>query len=173
MKILIAYSSATGTTKKCANMLAEQLSSHEVTLCDLSAETPCLDGYDFAAVGGYIRRGKLCRHTKKFIEDNREALLGMRAGYFICCGYTDSAGEYIRRNIPAELLASAVYYTGFGGVLNPKLVHGFDRLLVRIAIKSVLDDGSRDGEPVSLFLPSIFPESIGLFAQMIKGSFAK
>ncbi len=174
-KILIAYASRTGTTAACAERLARHLETHEVTLCDLTEKMPTdISEYDFVAVGSCIRMGKLHKRAASFIDKFGPALKKTAAGYFICCGYTDSTEEYLYKNIPAELLDSAAIYCGFGGELNVRAQKSFfDRMVVRMVRNSVLEDGAHDGEMRTANLPSVNPESISRFASAVKRSFEK
>ena len=174
-KILIAYASNTGTVADCARRLGSHLDTHEVTLCDLTEQMPTdISEYDFVAVGSCIRMGKLHKRAASFINNFEFALKNTAAGYFICCGYTDSTEEYLYKNIPAELLDSAEIYCGFGGELNVrKQKNFFDRMVVRMVRNSVLDDGAHDGEMRTANLPSVNPDSISRFAGAVKRSFEK
>ena len=174
-KILIAYASNTGTTAACARRLADCLDTHEVTLCDLTEQMPTdISEYDFVAVGSCIRFGKLHKRVAAFVDEFSPALSKTAAGYFICCGYTDSTEEYLYKNIPGKLLDTAQIYCGFGGELNVrKQKNFFDRMIVRLVRNSVLDDGAHDGEMRTANLPSINPDSISRFAGAIKKSFEK
>ncbi|HOA84548.1 MAG: hypothetical protein GX057_01695 [Clostridiales bacterium] len=172
MKILIAYSTKSGTTAKCAAILSKELASHSVTLADLSESFPDPEGYDFIAVGGPVRYGKLHKKTAEYLDVNKEKLKSQRAGYFIVCGFVDSADEYIEKLIPAELRKSAVTCACFGGELNIRKMKGFDKFITKLMIKVVTDEGKSDGELPARSLPEIHPDSISRFADAIKASFA-
>ncbi|MGI6167010.1 MAG: flavodoxin domain-containing protein [Eubacteriales bacterium] len=172
MKILIAYSTKSGTTAKCAAMLSKELTSHSVTLADLSESFPDPEGYDFVAVGGPVRFGKLHKKTAEYLDVNKEKLKTLRAGYFIVCGFVDSADEYIEKLFPAELRQNAVISACFGGELNTKKMKGFDKFITKLIIKVVTDEGKSDGELPARSLPEIHPDSISRFADAIKASFA-
>lgn len=174
-KILIAYASVAGVTAACAERLARHLDIHEVTLCDLTEKMPSdISEYDFVAVGSCIRMGKLHKRAASFIDKFGPALKKTSAGYFICCGFTDSGDEYLYKNIPAELLDSACVSCCFGGELNVRAQKSFfDRFVVRMVRNSVLDDGAHDGEMRTANLPSVNPEAISRFADAVKDSFSR
>ena len=158
----------------CAERLASELDGHTIDLVDLNEAMPTdIDGYDFVAVGSSVRMGKLQSRASGFIDRFEPTLKKMRAGYFICCGFTDSADEYFTKNIPSELLDRAVVYECFGGELDPKKHKGFDRFIVRAVKNSVLDEGAHDGEMRTANLPAIDPEGISRFASYVKRSFIK
>ncbi len=171
MKILIAYVSKSGTTKKCAGMLAEKLPTHNVTIANLEKENPDISGYDFVAVGGPVRYGKLCGEMAQYISRNAEELKKIRAGYFITCGYVDSGDEYIHKLISPDLIERADAAACFGGELILKNLKGWDRFVARIIVSYVLDDGKRDGEEKVRSLPEIMPDSISRFADAIAERF--
>ncbi len=168
MKILIAYATKTGTTEKCARMLAGNLPSHEVTLANLSESVPATDGYDLVVVGSPVRFGKLHKKVTEYLTVNREKLKAVRAGYFITCGFVDSGEEYIAKLIPDDLLGCASAVECFGGELILKKQHGFDRVLTRLMINYILDEGKHDGEAKERSLPDIMPDSISRFADAVK-----
>lgn len=168
MNILIAYASKSGTTAKCAALLAAELEGHKVTLADLRESKPDPAEFDFTAVGSPIRMGKLLPAAANYIDETAGRLKALRCGFFICCGYIDSAGEYVRRLIPAELRGAAEEIACFGGELTVKNHKGVERFIVRAMRGDILDDGSRDGEANHLCLPSIMTDSIRRFADVIR-----
>ena len=173
MKILIAYSSATGTTAKCAELLKNMLSGHEVTIADLASESPSPEGYDFVALGGHIRKNRLDTNLNNYLKNKGGDLPDGKWGCFICCAYLDSADEYLRINIPAELRDGAAVLSCFGGELNSKAVRGLDRIRVNMMKNYILDDGNRDGETIHRSLPEIHIDDISRFATVIKETFTK
>ena len=173
MKILIAYSSATGTVAECAEILKNMLSGHEVTTADLVRELPSPEGYDFVAVGGHIRKNKLDKNCADYLEKKGAELPEGKWGGFICCGYLDSADEYLRDEFPASLREKAAILTCFGGELKPKSVKGLERMRVKIMMNYIMDDGNRDGETLHRSLPEIHIDDISRFATAIKETFEK
>lgn len=173
MKILIAYSSATGTVAECVEILKNMLSGHEVITADLARELPSPAGYDFVAVGGHIRKNKLDKNCADYLAKKGAELPDGKWGGFICCGYLDSADEYIREEIPADLRDKAAILTCFGGEMKPKAVKGLDRIRVKMMMNYILDDGNRDGEQVNRSLPEIHIDAISRFATVIKETFGK
>lgn len=177
MKILIAYASRSGTTARCAQLLSDVLTqrgAHEVELCDLEKNgLPELGGYDFVALGSSVRYGKLLPAVRSFMVKNAPTLRSLRVGYFICCGYTDSAPEYLGKLIPPELAHAAVTMASFGGVVEPARLRGLDRLMARMILGAITDSGEEEGLFKVAHLPEIDPDSISRFADAIKLSFRK
>lgn len=174
MNVLIAYASRTGTTARCARMLADRLAAQDVTLCDIESDSiPPLDGFDFVALGAPVRYGKLPKSMRAFMHRHREELLSRRTGYFICCAYIDSAPEYLRKLIPAELARPAAVTSCLGGEIDPRRVRGLDRLVVRMIVGAIRDSGEEEGLIKVANLPAINPDNIERFADAVKASFRR
>ncbi len=160
MKILIAYATKSGTTRICAEKLAQLLPQHQVTVADLSgADGLRPSDFDFTVVGGPIRMGKLHKAAKKFIESN--TFVPSKYALFICNGMNESTAEYFKKNFSSDLLQSALVYTSFGGELKPDNQSGFDRFLLKMFIES-----NRENE--DFVMPTIYTEEIGRLADKIK-----
>ena len=98
MKNLIIYASKTGTTKKCAALLAANLGAESCTLWNIDDGEPELSGFDCAAVGSYIRMGVIDKRISAFIEKHREQLFAMPFGVFFCGCLEDKVSEAIIKN---------------------------------------------------------------------------
>lgn len=167
MKILIAYTSANGTTAKCAELLSDELSrKNEVTLVDMNKETaPSPTGFDAVLLGSSIRFSRISKKLRAYIKGNMDKLNATKSGMFICCGIPDEFESYVKEQMPKGYKASlgAVY---FGGELKPKKLKGFDKLIVRSMRNEItehdFEDGNYDG-----VLPDILPENIQNFAECI------
>lgn len=158
MKILLAYASKTGTTEKCAKLLASYLG--EVHLVDLSKLTPNVESYDCVIVGGSIRAGMLHKAAKNYVKNNALALIKMPAAYFICTmAPSENAKEYVEKNIGAELLSAAICVDSFGGEMDMAKMKGLDRLVAKMANKAVDEGKSSIG---------IRTESIRAFAENVR-----
>ena len=174
MKVLIAYASRSGTTEQCARMLAGQLSAQQVVLCNIEHDDlPPLVDFDFIALGSPVRYGKLVPAMRSLMRSARGELLAHRAGYFICCAYTDSAPEYLNRRIPSELAGRATAMACFGGEIKLRQLRGLDKLAARAILGAITDEGEEVGLVKVASLPSIDPDSISRFADKIKASFAR
>lgn len=139
MKILIAYAGKTGTTQKCAELLAQSLP--EAVVINLEKEEPePLDQYDGIVIGGSIRMGRLNRQVGKFIDSHYEELMLMRIAFFICCGMPQASSKYFSENFSAAMLNHAVEYQCFGGELALEKVHGWERMVVKMALKAIEKD---------------------------------
>lgn len=74
MKTLIAYATKYGTTEKCANILAQKLSS-EAELVNLKkARTIDLNQYDSVIIGGSVMMGRIRKEVKEFWYRGRQTV---------------------------------------------------------------------------------------------------
>ena len=154
MKTVILYATKTGTTEKCAKLLAEKL--EEATLVDLRKDTADLNQFDCIIVGGSIRIGTLNKFAKRFIEKNKEILKDKKTAYFICSASTEQLEEMFSRNISKDLLESAICYDTFGGEMDINKQKGIDKFIVKMVSKN------KDSK-----LPEILFDNIENFAKKI------
>lgn len=151
--ILIAYASKTGTTKECAERLAAQLP--DALLCDLTRETRDPALFDTVIVGGSIRMGMLHRAAAGYLKTHEQALLSKRLGLFICNCFVDREAEMLKTAVPQGLLSHALCACSFGGRMDMSRQRGIDKLVCKMAAKSVSGGGAGD----------ILPERIEQFAK--------
>lgn len=156
MKILVAYASGTGTTEKCARLLAEKLPGSD--LCDLKKNLVDPSSYDAVIVGGSIRFGALASRARTYLEKCEPILAGKRLGLFICCASADNADDIFARNIPEKLLEHAAVHISFGGELAVERARGVEKLMLKMMLKSYGKDSPA---------PQVFPERIAEFAEKI------
>lgn len=133
MDVLVAYAGKTGTTAKCAKILKALLD--DATLCDLTKEKPDLSEYNCVVVGGSIRMGTLHKAARLFLLKNKETLKRKKCGFFICNCFSDQSDDYLKKNIPEELLDKAAVTDSFGGELVLEDQKGFDRLITKLVAK--------------------------------------
>ncbi len=140
--ILIAYASKTGTTKKCAELLAEQLpGAHllDLTHVDFSQETQQV--YDMIIVGGSIRMNKLHAYAHHFLSENHDALLHTPFACFICNATIEGAPQELKQNIPSDLLKKAIFADTFGGDMDLKKHKYPEKFIAKIALNSLKKQG--------------------------------
>ncbi|MEX1307458.1 MAG: flavodoxin domain-containing protein [Eubacteriales bacterium] len=94
MKTLIAYATQTGTTEKAAEMIADKLKAKPDIVNIGATKTIELSGYDFILVGGSIRMGKVNKAVRRFLANNKQALMSTRFGLFLACGYPEEVENY-------------------------------------------------------------------------------
>ncbi|MDP4151932.1 MAG: flavodoxin domain-containing protein [Bacillota bacterium] len=133
MKTLIVYASKSGTTEKCAQILAEKLSAD---VKDAGKEKIDIEGYDTVIIGSSIRMGRIQKSVKDFIDKNIGLLLKKKIGLFICCGFTENANQFFSANFPQNLLDSAIAKECFGGELDKNKLHGLDKIIAGMVTKT-------------------------------------
>ncbi|MBQ8207336.1 MAG: hypothetical protein IJZ89_01215 [Clostridia bacterium] len=161
MRILIAYSTKTGTCKECAKLLASELTRHDIDIVDLSKSDPEISNYDLSVIGGSIRMGKLDKRTLSFLTKNKDKLLNSNAAYFICNGFNEETDNYFKKCFPALLIERSLLHDTFGGELKLDKQKGLDKFIVKMLLKA-------NEENDEFAMPSILTESIGRFADRIK-----
>ena len=164
MKILIAYSSNTGTAENCVKHLSSQISNHNVFTVDLSKNRPDVSEFDAVIIGGSIRMGSLDKKVYSFISENRSKLLNMKTAYFICNAINAETDKYFKKCFPADVIENAVIYDTFGGELKLDKQKGIDKLLLKLFLKA-------NEENEDFAMPGILTEAINRFAETIKIKF--
>ena len=140
MKVLIVYKSRYGSTEGRAKRLAG-LIGEGASLADLGRERrPSLDGFDAVIIGGPIYAGKLPRAILSFCERERERLLAIRVGLFICCLYKDEeAVAELRSAFPGWLSAHAFAADWLGGEIHIDRLSYLHKALARSILGQIKD----------------------------------
>jgi menaquinone-dependent protoporphyrinogen oxidase len=132
LKILVAYRSRYGCTRRYATLLAEKLPG-EVTLADLGQAgrlSPAV--FDLVLLGSPIYAGAVPAGVTRFCERHRSELLRARVGLFICCLYEgEKARAQLDSAFPDWLSLHAFGRWALGGEIRLEALRFFDRLLVR------------------------------------------
>lgn len=167
MNILIAYASKSGTTKEAAEMLAELLTNHAVTLADLEKTTPVPTDFDYIVLGGPIRMGKAHKALRRYLAKYDEALCEIPHTLFLCCSIPHQFEHYLESTFSDELRESAEEALYFGGELNPSKQRGFDKLIVRM-IRSSIEESAEEEEDEDAVIPGLLPEHIRMLADRLR-----
>ncbi|MBE6899050.1 MAG: hypothetical protein E7479_00055 [Ruminococcaceae bacterium] len=162
LKTLIIYSSKTGTTKKCAALLAANIGADSCDLFEISEEIPEISGYDCVAIGSYVRMGVIDKKISAFLQKHKEELFGTKFGLFICSCLSDKVSDAITKNFPEEFMDHAAIIDHFGGELQQDKIKGFDKIIVN----SILRISKTD--PNFRIADKIIPESITNFSNVLK-----
>ena len=173
MRILIAYASNSGTTEKCAKLLAEALRMPQsITLVDANKEDiPAPDGFDAVVLGSFVRWARISKKIKTYIAAHKDKLSEMNFGVFICCGISDEFDDYVREQLPRALEVSlGVSY--FGGELIPANHSGFDKFIVKTMRREIVEHDFEDGH-FKDSLPSLQPEQICAYAEQMRARLYK
>lgn len=134
MKTIIIYTSKTGTTEKCAQMIQEKIKGS--TIVNLDKKVEDITSYDLVIVGSPIRMGMINKKIKKFLEKNLELLKTKKTAYFVCCGFNENKDTYFSQNYNKELLDNAIVYDSFGGEMDINKQKGFDRFITKMVMKN-------------------------------------
>ena len=171
MKILIGYYTKSGTTAKCAELLAKQFHNHTTEVVDLSGAQPDLREYDTVLLGAPIRMGRMHKRFCTYLKTNEADLSACRLGFFACCGASELALEVMEKDIPASLWARAAAADAFGGELNVKAQKGFFAKAMVWMMRRAIKNGELDEDLCdsgSVGYPEILPDHIARFADQIK-----
>lgn len=136
MKTIIIYSTKTGTTKKCANILAQNLKDAATANIN-TIQNEDIQKYDLIIIGTPIRIGLIDKKIKNFILKNQKILKTKKTAYYICCAFNENWKQYFEQNIPKEILENAITYNTFGGELNIEKQKGIDKLICKIVTKNM------------------------------------
>jgi menaquinone-dependent protoporphyrinogen oxidase len=132
LKILVAYRTRYGCTRRYAELLAEKLAG-EVTVADLRRESRLSPAaFDLVLLGSPIYAGAVPAGVTRFCERHRSELLRVRVGLFICCLYEgEKARVQLDAAFPEWLSLHAFGRWALGGEIRLEGLRFFDRLLVR------------------------------------------
>jgi len=162
LKTLIIYSSKTGTTKKCAALLAANIGADSCDLFEISEEIPDISGYECVAIGSYVRMGVIDKKISAYLKKHKEELFGTKFGLFICSCLADKVSDAITKNFSEEFMDHAAIIDSFGGELPADKIKGMDKIVVNSIIKIAKTD------PTFKVFEKIIPESITNFATVLK-----
>ena len=113
MSTIIIYISKSGATKRCAEILAKNISGS--VLCDIQKHIPLIDDFDTIIIGSGIRMGKIYKPMNKFIKKNLSLLMSKSTAIFLCNYYSETFLKAIENNIPKELSESVICIESLGG----------------------------------------------------------
>ncbi len=169
MKLLIAYTTRSGTTRRCAEQLASFFSMHEVTLADLGKDAPDITAFDLVAIGAPVRYGRVDKKAVQFVTQNASLLAQKRHGLFVCCGFADAAEDCLHRSY-ATHLERACAAMNFGGEMRPENVRGFDRFVVKAVLRHIDSNNRNEDRERDIPIPALLPENIRRFADILRGN---
>ena len=164
MRVLIAYASKSGTCKQAAELLAERLPNHTVTLADLAETTPVVGDFDYIVLGGPIRMHKAHKALRQFLKEKHAEISAMPHTVFLCCAFPEQFENYVEMVYPTDVLESAEEAVYFGGELDPSKQKGF----VERIITKMLRNSIRESEDADAMLPGFLPEHVRLLADRLR-----
>ncbi|HEX8113692.1 MAG TPA: flavodoxin domain-containing protein, partial [Kofleriaceae bacterium] len=154
-RILIAYASSFGQTRKIASTLAAELRSrgHEVELADaLLAPPPPVEDYDAVVIGSRIQFGLHARPLLEYVIDNRAELHEIPSYAFVVSMAAAGATSADPDGYVAKLLAITHWQpraaVAIAGGLPYRSYHWFLRFVMKLISRSAghSTDTRRDHE---------------------------
>jgi menaquinone-dependent protoporphyrinogen oxidase len=142
MKIAVVYATTHGCAETCAERLAGKLKGevHRFNLKDKPRMD--LSAYDRIVVGGSIHAGRIQGTVRRFIDANREVLLGKRFGLYLCCMEKgEKAQAQFDAVFPEDIRKQATASGLFGG--------GFDFERMNFIQKAIIKKISKTDKSVS------------------------
>jgi menaquinone-dependent protoporphyrinogen oxidase len=156
VKTAVIYATTHGCAETCAGKLAAKLKSevHRFNLKD----KPKIDlpSYDRIVVGGSIHAGRIQGTVRRFIDANREVLLGKKFGLFISCMET---GENARKEFdavfPEDVRKKASAVGLFGGGFNFERMNFIQKAIIKKIAKADKSVSNIDEEAIARFAEEI------------------
>lgn len=113
MSTLILYSTKSGASQECAELLANKIT--DCVVCDIKNSTLEIESFDTIIIGSGVRMGKLYKPVISFIRENTTLLLSKQFAIYLCNAYPNTFQKAIEKNIPQELIKHSVCIKSFGG----------------------------------------------------------
>ena len=167
MKILIGYTSKTGTAKKCAEQLSRELKGQDVTVADLEQEAPELREYDLVVLGSSVRFGRARPKFYEFLKANKGVLMEIPHGFFLCCGFGHEFERYEAKIFDQKLRDTVFASLNFGGLMRLPNASLFERIVLKWVRTDIRSSEIEDGEYTPT-LPDVLPENISMMASHIR-----
>lgn len=154
MKTLILYATKYGAAREIANRIAKRMG--DATVLELGKDQiPALDGFDRVVIGSSVYAGQLRKEAKEFVQGNAEALCKAPLGLFVSGLAPDGEERYLTENYPAEVVAHAKAKAMLGGIHDPKKESLFERLVMRIIVKSSTYTSTVTDDKIAAFVEAI------------------
>lgn len=133
MKSIILYTSKYGSTKTCAEALAEKLAGN-VDLVQVSSDTiPNLKPYDHIILGSSIRMGAIDPKIRAFCKQYEDTLFQHNVSMFICSGIETQIDSALKASLPANLYEHIDPIQYVGGIMDVNNARFLDKLLIKMA----------------------------------------
>ena len=140
MKVAIAYAGKTGTTEKCAKLLAKSMPN--ASLIDLNKVNLNFKKFDLIILGSSIRMGVIHPKVRELITNNMEEIKKKKIAMYICSGMQDKDNNYYINNISKDLLKQFIAHENFGGEVDMSKQKGLDKFIIKMIVrknKDILD----------------------------------
>lgn len=117
MKILLVYSTKYGSTKKCAELIANEISCEHKIMSVSQAKSKIKD-FETIIIGGSVYMGKIRKDITHFCKHNMSILLQKKLILFTCCYTAKETEGFFASIFDEQLIDHATYVTAVGGELN-------------------------------------------------------
>ncbi len=161
MKTLVAYATKSGTSEKCANLIAKEFDNVDIVNLSETAHPQFLE-YDLIIAGGPVRMANLHAHLIRFLKANIRKLEKKNIALFICCmEQGEKVQEHIEKGFPKQLREVALAISHLGAELNWDKMGTLERAMMKKIVSSQKIDE-----------PCINEDAIKGFVEKIKASLA-
>ena len=170
MKVLVIYTSRSGSTRSCVKMLKEKIEDRcDVVLCDAreADELPMPDTCDVLVMGGSVRYGRIDKHLREYLKANADKINAKPSAFFFCCGFPSELEDYIDTQLPKKIEFSLGIHC-FGGELKPQKLKGMDKIIVKMIRSHINSQDFEESDDDHLPLPELLPESVCRLADDIR-----
>lgn len=135
MKTLIIFGSKYGGTKQVAEKIAAELG--DTKLCNAAKDpVPEVDQFDCIVVGSGLYANSIHPAVKSFVDANTSILLNKKIGIFLAGLENSERDEPFTHNFPEAVLKHASAREMTGGIVDPKTLGFFTRILMRMITKT-------------------------------------
>lgn len=156
MKAIIVFRSKYGTTKKCAELIAEELKCDIDFLNLKSNRSVDIKEYDIVLIGSSIYASKIHNSVIKFIDNNKQELKNKKIGLYVCCKEEDEkALEYIKNNFPEWIVKKALVKAHLGHEINLEKMSFLNKVIVKTVAKVDRSYSDIKTENIENFISSI------------------
>lgn len=164
-KILIAYASKYGATKKSAEGIAACLPGGADLLPIARGTTADISAYDTIVIGTSIYMGKPLKVLTPFCKRHEDALLSKRVALYMCCiqDQDKSVQDQFAIAFPLKLRAHAIAMALMGGEVDPSRLKFLDAQIMKLVMSE---------QPKELRekpLSTLQPERYARFAEILMG----
>lgn len=130
MKTAIIYATSHGTTEKVCKTIAAKIDQSD--LIDLKKTGPIdLSSYGQAIIGGSIHAGRIQKRVQSFCQNNRDRMLQMRIGLFICAMNEAEFEKELNLAFPEWIRNHAISKKVTGGEFLFEKMNFIERFLIK------------------------------------------
>lgn len=159
MRYLLIYATKTGSSRRCASLIAANLNAQDCEVVDIASGQPDLSGFDAFVAGSYVRMGKMDKRIVSFIKKHQD---DMPFGIFACGCYPQNFADAALRNLGDDILEKAVTCDFLGADLIVENYKGLDRTMAKIMV------ATKEKDPSFGLCDRVLTERIPVFADEMR-----